>query len=248
MKVIVDQVSLIGDRNENQDCALHWAQDDATVAVVADGLGGHSGGALAANFFCEGLRSTGADFVTELLASSDSGLKEQGCAWLMAAAMSMRAAVRSLSDILSPLTTCAIAVVDRSAVITLHIGDSRIYRLDAAMVQWRTRDHSVVQMLLDDGEITEAQMGTHPDQGRLLRAVGLEGDLRPSIRRHAVLSQDEALLVCSDGFWEHVRQDELCSLVYGTHSRLIWLAEQAVARAAGKSDNVTAQLLKVEQG
>lgn len=247
MQWSMEEISLVGDRDENQDRVMHWRQGDATVGVVADGLGGHTGGALASAFFCEGLRASSLEFLPGVLAASPDDLRAAAGAWVMAAAEAMRASVRAQSATLSPLTTCAVVVVDGATLITLHIGDSRVYRLAADAVQWRSRDHSVVQMLLDDGEITEAEMGTHPEQGRLLRAVGMEGDVRPAVRRHPALGEEEALLLCSDGFWEHVSQEELCSLVSGAGLGLAALAEQAVARAAGKSDNVTAQLLRFDK-
>ena len=248
MQWSVEEISLVGDRDENQDRVLHWQQGDVTIGVVADGLGGHTGGALASAHFCEGLHATSAEFLPPVLAANDDDLKAAAQAWVMAAAESMRSSIRAHSPTLSPLTTCAVVVLDAQSVLTLHVGDSRVYRLASDGVQWRSRDHSVVQMLLDDGEITEAEMGTHPEQGRLLRAVGMEGDVRPAVRRHPALGEEEALLLCSDGFWEHVSQEEMCSLVSGGSPGLAAFAAQAVSRAAGKSDNVTAQLLRLRPG
>lgn len=247
MQWSVEEISLLGDRDENQDRVVQWQHGGVAVGVVADGLGGHTGGALASEFFCEGLRASSAEFLPRVLAATTDDLKTAAQGWVMAAAEAMRAAIRAESATLSPLTTCAVAVVDSESVITIHVGDSRIYRLSADGVRWRSRDHSVVQLLLDDGEITEAEMGTHPEQGKLLRAVGMDGEVRPAVRRHAALAGGEALLLCSDGFWEHVSQEEMCWLVSTGTTSLPALAEAAVSRAAGKSDNVTALVLRLEQ-
>lgn len=244
---VLEQVTRLGDREENQDYALSWRQDDAIVAVVADGLGGHQGGALASSLFCQGLHDCSAAYVGPLLAAQADDLKALAADWLNAAANAMRLAVRASSDTLAPLTTCAVAVLQGVDLVTVHVGDSRIYRIAPDGIRWRSRDHSVVQMLLDDGEITESEMGTHPEQGRLLRAIGMQGEVRPAVRRHAPLGADEAVLLCSDGFWEHVTQTEICALATGAATELDRLADLAVARAAGKSDNVTAQLLQAER-
>ena len=111
---------------------------------------------------------------------------------------------------LTPRSTCALLFVRNSQAYWAHVGDSRIYRLRDSHLTRLTRDHSVVQMLVDLGKVSEEEMGTHPDQNRLTQSLGGEAAPMPDFGSDGVQPHD-AFLICSDGLWEMIPQPEMVS-------------------------------------
>lgn len=146
-----------------------------------------------------------------------------------------------------PKATTVVVVVGDERLAIAHIGDSRAYRLSVGADEWCTRDHSAVQRLLDQGSITEDEMARHPEQGQLLKSVGARGDAAPSVSIQPPLGPGDAMLLCTDGFWEYVTAEQRQNLLRATslHTSLQTLALAATTRAQGKSDNLTALCARV---
>lgn len=233
-----------GDRDANEDFQAHLALPEGLLLVVADGLGGHQAGELASSLFCEALIRMAPEAAGNLAKAPEETLT----ALALNAARAMGEGIRGHAPGLDAHTTCAIAWValPERRLTTLHVGDTRIYRFDERAIHWRSRDHSVVQMLLDMGEIEEEEMANHPEQSLLTRSIGVDQEPRPSVKQQArPLRPDEALLLCSDGLWERLGPEEIRSLAASgeREQRLRDLVRLARQRAEGKSDNITAQLL-----
>jgi len=130
----------------------------------------------------------------------------------------------------------------------VHVGDSRCYRLAQGRRLMRTRDHSAVQMLVDLGEISEAEMATHPEQNRLYRSLGGGQEPRPEVGT-APLVRDDLFVLCSDGVWEYLDETELW--VEAQRHRLAEAAELLVARAVARggveADNSTLILVRIQE-
>ena len=237
-----------GDRENNEDYLAHLHLAEGILLVVADGLGGHQAGELASEIFCRSLIRLAEQAGTELARDPEAALAHLA----QQAANAMGEEVKVRMPGADAHTTCAVAWValpDRQ-LTTLYIGDTRLYRFDGRKIHWRSRDHSVVQMLLDMEEIREDEVAGHPERSLLTRSIATTGVLQPSVRRHSQsLGLGESLLLCSDGFWERLSPEEICSLAQQggeREQRLKALAQLARQRAEGKSDNITAQLLWFE--
>ena len=150
---------------------------------------------------------------------------------------------------LAPRSTIAALYLDGQKAHMVHVGDSRIYRLRSGKIIERTRDHTMVQILLEQGEVKETEMGTHPDQGRLLRALGSDEELRPTYGS-AELAENDAFLLCSDGFWERTPSAEIEKLFQAgpTQTRLDGIVHRAIERNGQKGDNVTSLAVFSEGG
>lgn len=236
--------SHIGHRKINQDFTAHLRTKKGILLVLADGLGGHKGGELASRLFCESLIELATKDINNLYKQPEDTLTQLA----IHSSEMMSAEIKQNHPELDAHTTCVICWVSlpENKLTTLHIGDSRAYRFTHNNISWRSRDHSVVQMLVDNGQLNEENMGTHPEQGALTRSIGVGKTIKPSVKTHkTALQKGEALLLCSDGLWEMISKKEICSIAKQRkpQKRLDKLISTAVKRAEPKSDNVTAQVL-----
>lgn len=241
------QLTSAGDREVNQDFMAHKLSDNYALFVVADGLGGHHGGEKASRFFCQGLLKN-ADFYTKQLTQNPLAQNpvDVFSAWMTAAVKEMTALFVGDRAGHEAHTTCAILYLDEQRVLTAHCGDSRVYRLNPQQIRWRTPDHSVPQELLDAGKISEQQMAQHPEQNQLTRTINILKAAEMEIKQYPRMEKGETFVLCSDGFWEYVKQTEFLHLAQSGSGKkeLAKLAQLAIFRAHGKSDNVTVQWVR----
>ena len=190
----------IGARNEQQDRAGIFEREDACLVAVADGMGGHRGGALASEAVIETARSlfeeSNGDADGATLLASIISQAHQRCVELGAERQ------------LDPHTTCVLLYLTAAGAHWAHAGDSRLYRLADGRIAERTLDHSKVEQLRLEGQITEEEMATHPQQNWVLQAVG--GWDPPEISTgSAPPGADEAFLLATDGLWENVAPEDI---------------------------------------
>jgi serine/threonine protein phosphatase PrpC len=236
-KPTIVQASRVGAREKNEDRVGHWTSPGAVLMAVADGLGGHLHGELAAQLAIDVL---GAAFTAEarpLLADPAAFLERSLAAGH--AAIVREAHTKALPE--HPRTVLAASVVQDGRVHWTHIGDCRFYLLRAGKVVARSRDHTVVQKLIDEGRIPEEMAGMHPLRNRLLQCLG--GYETPQIEpvASAQLASGDVVLLCSDGFWGPLPQGEM---VQALRSRPLGeaipeLVAAAEATAGFDSDNIS---------
>lgn len=242
MKLECYQQSLKADQKINQDAMAHKIEPDSAFFVIADGLGGHQGGEIISRVFCENLINTADDYKVAMFKDGKTAMLR----WFNQAIVQMNQQLDPMQCSQQAHTTCAILWIDSTQVMTAHIGDSRIYRFNNHKKCWRTRDHSVPQMLFDEGEINEQEIATHPDQNRLTRSINRKTQIKPSIKTYPKLTQGDTFLLCTDGFWTQSTEAELIALAQAktTEQNLKDQASLAIKRAKGNSDNVTWQWLR----
>ncbi len=226
-------------RSTNQD-SVGGRADVLAYGFVCDGMGGHSGGETAAEIAKATLNRA---FDSRM----GKAMEERAIRNLMESAVKTANA-----EILSCATdnpalqgmgaTLVLAVVQGDMAMLCHLGDSRIYLIRGQELTQLTKDHSLVQELLDKGKITPAQAETHPERHYITRALGVADSISPQWGDTQFLSGD-ILLLCSDGLHNMVPQEELCGLCHmavqsGDASCLIDKANEY-----GGADNVTALLI-----
>lgn len=238
MKFSIFQESRKGGRRVNEDRIAHWQSAEALLMVVADGLGGHQHGDIAAQLAVDHL---GAAFAAQARPRLSNPafflLRAIGGAH---AAILHEARLKGLRE--SPRTCIAACVVQEGAAHWAHIGDCRLYVVRSGMILVRTRDHSLVQRLVDEGRMREEAISSHPDRNRLLQCLG--GFQMPQFEPAAThrLERDDVVLLCSDGFWGPLTQRHLvhglaaASELRGAMGPLVALAE---ARGGPRCDNVS---------
>jgi serine/threonine protein phosphatase PrpC len=241
------EISLIGDRDQNQDRVAILCRDDCAFLVVVDGMGGHSEGDKAAEV---ARRSFIRSFdETEGMIPDPGGFVEDA---VRRAHEAVTAIGEGLSVEHKPRATCASCLVLGGEAWWAHVGDARVYLLRSGRVIRRTRDHSHVEVLLREGLIREEEIPGHPMRHYVECCLGGESALPRQHNDPASigLSAGDTLLVCSDGLWSGV-SDEMIGQS-STAGGLVaeWLealSERARAANAPYSDNTTAAALRLRE-
>lgn len=234
----------IGDRDEQQDrVALfqHPVQRGAVLAVVADGMGGHSGGALAAE---QAELSARTVFQASPLDPDNlpAVLKEI----VDAAHAGIRTARHTSAQ--DPHSTLCLLLVQGPVAVWAHCGDTRLYHFRRGVLAARTRDHSHVMDLVERGYLTEVQAAGHPQKNLLVSCLGDDKAPRIDFGGAVALTAGDCFLLCSDGVWAHFGDDELGHILAAHPPRKAaeLLIEGARERARGRGDNCSLAIVRVK--
>jgi serine/threonine protein phosphatase PrpC len=237
MKFSLAQDTRIGQRRSNQDRIAHWRTPECVLLAVADGLGGHAYGEVAAQIAID-LLGEGFKREAKPKIADPAGFlfRTFGAAH---AAILQEADKRRLDD--TPRTVLVACIVQDGRAYWTHVGDSRLYLLRDGRILQRTRDHTVVQQLIDEGRIREEAVASHPERNRLLQCIGGYQAPRPDPASNIALEKGDLLVLCSDGFWGPLTQRHMLHslLTRPLEQAVPELAELAEARAGGRSDNVS---------
>lgn len=237
--------SLTGARPDNQDRALCFGLGRDQFALLCDGLGGYPDGQWAAATFAEVLR----DAITRQIPAEHTPPRQALEHWLQQAWQQFCLRQQQEGRHEQAQTTFTLAWLSDGFCLLAHAGDSRIYRLDARQILWRSQDHNLYALAVLNGDIDPH---LHPvPQGRqtlLYRSVSSQKPLKPTISEQPALTCDTALLLCSDGAWQHIPEQDWTGLVGSPDpaTRLPQLLQQAVESAGAKADNCSAILLLCE--
>ena len=214
-----------GGRTYNEDACGHWHSQQQLCCVLADGAGGHGGGDIASKLTVQELigrfshqPAAHADELDRLLRVTNDVL------------ISHRVPGTPQQDMHSTVVCLVLDFMEHRA-LWAHAGDSRMYWFRHGRVVQRTRDHSLVQSLVDSGLVTAAELRYHPQRSELRSALGLPPDaLEVSAGEGGEAVQaGDVFLLCTDGLWEYL-DDELMQTTLATAaSPGVWLGELATA-------------------
>jgi len=234
-----------GDRDYQQDqvaVLAHPRFNGCVLGVVADGMGGRSGGRKASDQVMMTARqlferySPETDDATSML----KNLVHESHIVIRLTAISAEQEPHS--------TVAAFLINPRGDCHWAHAGDSRIYHFQGGRLLYRTADHSYVQALVDRGELTEAEASNHPHSNILVGCLGAESD--PPVTKHLIsqLQPGDVLLACSDGVWHYFSPNELASVMESLTPREAteFLIDKARSRARGGGDNLSLAIVKIE--
>ncbi|MER2551725.1 MAG: PP2C family serine/threonine-protein phosphatase [Thauera sp.] len=237
MRFTIYQESRIGKRRSNQDRIAHCYSRDALLMIVADGMGGHLHGEVAAQIavqrmteqFQREARPTLPDpplFLSRALDSAHHAILDD-------------ALDRQFPE--APRTTLVACVVQRGAAFWAHAGDSRLYLLRRGHLVTRTRDHSRTQLMIDQGLLLPEDAHHHPGRNRIYSCLG--GNYTPQVEYspRTPLRDGDLLALCSDGVWGATDDDGLvANLSAGVLSQAVPRVMDLAERNAGQSaDNLS---------
>ncbi len=244
MRIEYGKVSLQGDRKDNQDKTTVVVAEKAAMLLTFDGMGGHHDGARAAEVAMKSVERAFLEAPKPIFDPQGFLYTALGRAHDEVVKDGIEVAVDD-----RPRATCAICLVQDKAAYWAHVGDSRVYLLREGKIQDRTRDHSHVEVLLQEGVIKEHQIATHPMRNFVESCLGGDAAL-PSITvsRKKRLKAGDMLITCTDGLWSGVSEREMGKLAHEqtgpVHETLRQMAEQAVSANAPYSDNTSAASLR----
>jgi serine/threonine protein phosphatase PrpC len=237
MRFTIFQDSRLGDRKGNEDRVGYSDSRDVLLMVIADGMGGHDQGEVAAEIA-----------VTEITRRFQQEARNRLRRPFEFLVSSIQAAHRAIVShavehnlLECPRTTCVACIVQNGRAFWAHAGDSRLYVIRKGALVAQTQDHSKVQQMIDAGEITAEAAARHPDRNKIYSCLG--GVVPPLIDtgRDIALEPGDTILLSTDGFWSHIpasiignmlRKQTVLDLLPG-------LLTEAQRRAQGESDNLS---------
>ncbi len=230
-------------RASNQDAFA--VIDRLGLWAVADGMGGHVGGEIAAQTAIANVKAQ-AELSADLLHRDDHG---QGAATafltkLIAEAQNAILERAKLDPRLKGMGTTIVLLLIRlqqtPTVHVAHLGDSRAYRFRSGTLTPLTRDHTLIEKYLAHGILTEESARTHPERHVLTRALGMSSPVKPAITSYP-LQQEDLLLLCSDGLTKMLEDDDIRDIFTETKGDPIWTCDRLIAESLehGGEDNIT---------
>ena len=243
MRVEYAEISLLGGREENQDRVAAVVAEHAALLAVVDGMGGHADGARAAQVTQQ--------VIVEAFWHSPQPLIDP-LGFLHLTLGRAHEEVVQLGAKLPleqrPRATCAVCLIQRGASWWAHVGDSRLYHARRGTLVTRSRDHSHVELLLREGLISAEQATNHPMRNFVECCLGGDPILPDmSLSRRRPLQVDDVIMVCTDGLWGSMKDEEIAAAL-GTRGalrdELMELGKIAVQRAGAASDNTSAAALR----
>ncbi len=244
MQIEYAKVSALGDRQDNQDRAAIVVSDEAALMLVFDGMGGHSDGAKAAE--------TGIKVVQDIFMEAVQPIFDPQGFLYMALARAHDEVVRLGAEVavdFRPRATCAVCLVQEGGAFWAHIGDSRIYQVRDREVLTRSRDHSHVEVLIQEGAISEEEAQDHPMRNFVECCIGGDAPVPDmSITNRKPLKPGDVLLACSDGLWSGLGDAEMAEIGEPGDDNLVEnlkaLSMKALNVNSPYSDNTTGTALR----
>jgi serine/threonine protein phosphatase PrpC len=238
------QASLVGNRRNNQDRCILVESGNTMLLGLADGMGGHPRGEVAAQILMDSCRQLlrrtplpirfPGSFLNQLLIMAHEGILAYG---------------HSQNPAIDPRTTAVVALIQDDTAYWVHAGDSRLYLFRNGEVLAQTTDHSYVERLRQQGLISAQQKEKHPQRNYVTRCLGGSQALPEAELGLYQLQPGDVLMLCSDGVWSSIdpelMSDALCSSMTVADAAKA-LTEEATQAAYPESDNATLIAVRLE--
>lgn len=234
MKTDVASYSALGKRKNNEDSVSAAACKAGLLAIVADGLGGLANGEFASQ--------AAVKIINNRLVDND--ISEDDIEDAVLAANDEVLAIHK--DRPEAMTTIAVLWLGEDNAAAAHVGDSRIYQFRNGEIIYQSLDHSVSQLAVMAGDIRPEEIRNHKDRNKLTRVLGSEVEPKVVVRMLRVMAGDRFLL-CSDGFWEMVTEEQMLHLAARCSDADSWLKEMRAIAEPRSKDNNTAVAVIVEE-
>ena len=238
MKFTIYQNSRQGPRPYNQDRLAYSYSKDALLLVIADGMGGHRQGEVAAQIAVTTMTEAFQRLAMPTLASPAKFLTEN----IQQAHDTIHRYAQERDMIEAPHTTIVAAVVQRGMLYCAHAGDSRLYHYRDNHLLFRTEDHSVVQHLYNKGMISKDDMSTHPYRHKVSHCLGAEAPPKIDLSDRQELLEGDTILLCTDGLWGVVPDHDIKHLLNNVSitDGITALLDQAESVSQKQGDNMSA--------
>lgn len=244
----VASISKTGGRRCNQDYVDYAVADDAVCVAVADGLGAYHGSEFAGEIAVKAALKC----FRKAIRRDDEIFSGVFMNKLFKYAHAAIHKIKNESpELRQGCTTLSVAIVRGDKLICAHAGDTRIYFFKSGKIEFFSKDHSLARLAADRGEITYDAIRTHKDQNKLTRVLGSDYFVQPDFKICGGVTSDDALLLCTDGFWEYVYEADMeKAITEGADAGLILgeLEKILLSHAPETNDNYTAALVLFDGG
>jgi serine/threonine protein phosphatase PrpC len=237
MRFTIFQDSKVGDRQGNEDRVGYSFSRDVLLMVIADGMGGHLQGEVAAEI--------AVTEITRRFQQEARNRLRKPYDFLVSAIQSAHRAIVShavAENLLEcPRTTCVACIVQNGYAYWAHAGDSRLYVLRRGQLVAATQDHSKIQQMIDAGQITAEAAARHPDRNKIFSCLGGVVPPQIDIGRELRLETGDTIVLSTDGFWAHIPATLLGNMLMKQTVTALFpaLLSEAQRRAQGNSDNLS---------
>jgi serine/threonine protein phosphatase PrpC len=231
------QESRRGARRSNQDRIAYCYSKEALLMLVADGMGGHLHGEIAAQIAMQ--------FITDAFRREANPALPDPASFLSRAITGAHHAIlehaidAGLAE--TPRTTCVAGIVQGNTACWAHAGDSRLYHVRGGRILAQTRDHSHVQQLIDQGRIREEAFAAHPERNQIYNCLGSVAPPRVEVSASTRLDPGDTLMLCSDGLWGPLSGKKICGALQANDimRAVPELLDEAERRAGHECDNLS---------
>ena len=226
-------------REMNQDFfyVSDLEKDDIKLYILADGMGGYKGGEIASSLAVTCVKNYIVNNFSKIPKEKDEILNLINSS-IEYANMIVYEKSQEIEEFKDMGTTLDVAIIYNNKVFIGHVGDSRIYRVRKNIIRKLTQDHSYVEKLVRDGEITKEEAYNHPNKNMLLKAVGCNNLVKPDVFYKGFLKGD-ILLMCSDGLTNMLKESEIYSILLNNPEKPVEALIDSANREGGL-DNITA--------
>lgn len=229
-------------RKSNEDaCRCGTFSDHAGWAVVCDGMGGVNGGNVASSVAVQNISQA-------ILSGYREGMDGAQIREMIASAISgANGTVHSLAGADASLagmgTTVVVVILASGTAHVAHAGDSRAYLISHEAIRQLTTDHSMVQEMVEKGDLTAQEAKTHPQKNIITRALGVEPSIRVDFSEIPV-GEGDRLLICTDGLTNYLDEDQIFRFSQELGAQELTEKLVALAKSAGGGDNITVVVLE----
>ncbi len=237
MRFTIFQDSKVGDRKGNEDRVGYSYSRDVLLMTIADGMGGHEQGEVAAEI--------AVTEITRRFQQEARNKLRKPLDFLVSAIQSAHRAIVSHAveqNLLEcPRTTCVAAIVQNGCAYWAHAGDSRLYVLRRGELAAQTQDHSKIQQMIDAGAITVEAAARHPDRNKIFSCLGGVVPPQIDVGREFRLETGDTVMLSTDGFWAQIPATILGNMLkkQTVTALMPGLLAEAERRANGESDNLS---------
>ena len=212
MRFTIFQESRKGSRKVNQDRIAYTFSRDTLLLVVADGMGGHAGGEIAAQIAVRLFIERFQQEAKPILKNPLKFLQDT----MVRAHAALGSYANQFSMLETPRTTCVCCIIQAGHAYWGHVGDSRLYLFRQGGLIGTTKDHSKVQYLVDQGIIGADEVVAHPDRNKIFSCLGGLVDPVIDLSRRTPLRNGDVLVLCTDGLWSVFDQREIATWLTST--------------------------------
>ena len=249
MKLLTSSLCKQGGREYNQDFLDHTEDDNGACLVVCDGLGSYYGSEVASRICATGIVE---NFKQIMQLDPERAVKpEYVQSYIQAAHNRVVDEKERNPKIKSSCTTVACVVSDYKYTVIAHIGDTRVYFFKNFKHRFQTRDHSLSQVAVEMGQIPLRDIRSHKDQNNLTRVLGSDYYIPPDCDIYDTpLAPGDAFILCTDGFWEYVYEEEMEQDLAASatpEEALTRMEQRLLARVTKFNDNYSAIVAMVTE-